>query len=236
MFSATNMFLRAIVAFLYAAAAFGDRGAADHDNDKCSRAWSYVSAAELFYLRHLRSCAACANGCSSTSSVRSLCLVSGWLGWCFRALSGLMWMCGFAAYWCFRALSGLMWMFVFALSHLAPLELGACILIGSSVSTVWRSWLALGACSALALGLAAAGRRCCLWLVVSCIVRTASMLSQHCCQREKIYEQMSLTDLNIHTFPDIIYIFPYSLDVDISSYIFLDNVTHTYRIVRLICS
>ena len=70
-------------------------------------------------------------------------------------------------------------MSVFALSHLAPLELGACILIGSSVSTVWRSWLALGACSAFALGLAAAGRRCFLWLVVSCIVRTASMLSQH---------------------------------------------------------
>ena len=100
---------------------------------------------------------------------RSLCLVFGLLGG----------VCIEAAYWCFRALSGLIWMCVLALGHLAPLELGACLLIGSSVSTVWHSWLALGACSAFAMGFAAAGRRCILWLVVSCIVRTASMLSQH---------------------------------------------------------
>ena len=181
------MFWRVIVALLCAAAAFGKRGAAEHGNDKCPRAWWYVSEAELFYLRHLRSCAACAAGCCTTSSARSLCLVSGLLGdvcaICIELLGDVCAICiealCLAAYWCFRALSGLIWMCVFALSHLAPLELGACILIGSSVSTVWRSWLALGACSAFALGLAAAGRRCFLWLVVSCIVRTASMLSQH---------------------------------------------------------
>ena len=74
------MFLRVIVALLCAAAAFGKRGAAEHGNDKCSRAWSYVTAAELFYLRHLRSCAACAAGCCTTSGARSPCLVSGLLG------------------------------------------------------------------------------------------------------------------------------------------------------------
>ena len=149
-----RLMLRLIAAVLCAAAALGKRGAREHGNVKCSRAWSYVSAAELFYLRHLRSCAACATGSCTTSKARSLCLVSGPVGdvcaICIEALR-------LAAYWCFRALSGLIWMCALALSHLAPLELGACILIGSSVSTVWRSWLALGACSAFALGLAAVG-------------------------------------------------------------------------------
>ena len=45
---AQDMFLRVIVALLCAAAAFGKPGAGGHGNDKCSRAWSYASAAELF--------------------------------------------------------------------------------------------------------------------------------------------------------------------------------------------
>ena len=42
------MFCRVIVALLRAAAAFGKRGAAEHGNDKCSRAWSYVTAHKIW--------------------------------------------------------------------------------------------------------------------------------------------------------------------------------------------
>ena len=144
--------------------------------EQCSRAYlSMTSAAELFYLRHLRSCAASACGCRGTASGRA----NGFLSEpgvyaCLLAVVNSVFR---TLMLCVHLLLALIGSLRQDLLFMTPVECLACFRIGSAESNFWRNGLLLVACGATICGQGKVVLQSTRQLSAACKVRALAMMA-----------------------------------------------------------